>query len=273
MTDYLDRPAGALPPNYAHDAYDEVSLWASRFGAILLDRLEPRRNIEGLDIACGAGFPLLELAHMHGRTSRFTGLDLWGDALARASGKTRVFGMPNVFLVQGNAESMPFDDASFDLVTSNLGINNFERPAVALDECFRVVRDGGRIALTTNLTGHMAEFYDVFRAVLSESNRDDLLPKLDAQEAHRGTRESTEALISGAGFRITNVVEGEFFLPFADGSAMLRHPLVNFFLWGWRGVTDERAIYARIEERLNDASPLRMRIPTLYVEAVRPPRS
>jgi arsenite methyltransferase len=269
MTEYLDRPVGWLHPRYAEAAYDELSLWASRFGALLFDNLEIRRHIRGLDIACGAGFPLLERAHVHGASSHFTGLDLWRDALVRARGKRELYELRALELVQGNAQAMPFHDGAFNLITSNLGINNFDDPALALAECHRVARRNARLAVTTNLTGHMATFYDAFRETLREAGREDLVPALDAQEAHRGTRASTEALIERARFAITRVVEGEFFLSFADGSAMFRHPLVNFFLWGWRGVTQERAIYQRLEEKLNAAAPLRMRIPTLYVEAVR----
>lgn len=269
MTEYLDRPVGWLHPRYAEAAYDELSLWASRFGALLFDHLEIRRNIRGLDIACGTGFPLLELAHVHGASSHFTGLDLWRDALVRARGKRDLYELRSVALIEGNAQAMPFHDQAFNLITSNLGINNFDDPARALAECHRVSRPNARLAVTTNLTGHMAAFYDAFRETLREAGREDLVPALDAQEAHRGTRASTEALIERARFAITRVVESEFFLPFADGSAMFRHPLVNFFLWGWRGVTEERAIYLRLEEKLNAEAPLRMRIPALYVEAVR----
>ncbi len=269
MTDYLDHPVGWLHSRYAQDAYDELSFWGSRFGALLFDNLEIRRDIRGLDVACGAGFPLLELAHTHGASSHFTGIDLWSNAIVRARGKIELYGLTNVELIEGDAQSMPFDDHTFDLITSNLGINNFDDPPKAMKECFRVAKPAARIAVTTNLTGHMAQFYDIFRDTLRELGRDDLLPALDAQEAHRGTRATIESLLTDGGFAITRIVESSFTLPFADGSAMLRHPLVNFFLWGWRGVTEDRAIYARLEENLNAASPLRMTIPMLYAEGMR----
>jgi ubiquinone/menaquinone biosynthesis C-methylase UbiE len=265
MTDYLDRPVGWLHPRFGADAYDELSFWGSRFGTLLFENLELRAGIRGLDVACGAGFPLFELAHTHGPSSHFTGIDLWRDALTRADGKRKVYGSRNVSLVEGNAQSMPFADASFDLITSNLGINNFDDPPAAMRECFRVSRAEARIALTTNLTGHFAEFYAIFRDTLP----DELRPALDAQQAHRGTRATIEKLVTDAGFAITRVVESSFVLPFANGSALLRHPLVNFFLWGWRGVTEDRAIYARLEEKLNAAAPLRMTVPMLYAEGHR----
>lgn len=255
----------ASHPDYAHGAYDELSFWASRFGALLFEHLDLRRGIDGLDLACGAGFPLFELAHTHGPSSRFTGVDLWYDALARARRKLAVFGCTNVTLVHADAAALPFCDESFDLITANLGINNFDNVPAALAECHRVARSGARIALTTNLTGHMAAFYEVFRASVPPA----LVDAVHAQEAHRGTRADVESLLLEAGFRITRIAEDSFVLRFADGTALLRHPLVSFFKDGWLGVTDDDAVWETIERKLNAASPLRMRIPMLYAEAVR----
>jgi ubiquinone/menaquinone biosynthesis C-methylase UbiE len=256
-------------PDYAEGAYDELSFWSSRFGALLFDRLELRPNTTGLDVACGTGFPLIELAHAHGPSSHFTGIDIWPEALVRARRKLAVFGLTNVVLQQGDASTLPFADGSFDLITSNLGINNFADPPAVLRECYRVARPGARIALTTNLTGHMAAFYAVYRETLRDLGRSNLIPKLDAQEAHRGTRDTIEQLLLDAGFRITQLVDGEFFLSFADGTAMLRHPLVGFFLDGWKTVADDAEVWRVIEAKLNAASPLRMRVPMLYAEGVR----
>jgi arsenite methyltransferase len=254
-----------LHPDFADGAYDELSFWAARFGALLLEHLEIRPNIRGLDVGCGAGFPLIELADAHGPTSHFTGLDVWPEALQRARRKLAILGITNADVREGDAAAMPFDDASFDLITSNLGINNFADVPAAMRECYRVAKPGARFVLTTNVSGHMAAFYDVFREVAPE-----LRNSINAQEAHRGTRDSVESLVAEAGFRLVKTVEREFMMPFADGTALLRHRLVQFFLEGWHTVTDDPVVFARIEERLNASGrELRMRIPMLYVEAVR----
>ena len=62
---------------------------------------------------------------------------------------------------------MPFADATFDLMVSNLGVNNFDgscgrHPRVPP----RVAKPGAILALTTNLQGHMQEFYAIFDEVL-----------------------------------------------------------------------------------------------------------
>ena len=249
---------------FADLVYDELSFWGSRFGAMIFDNLELRRGVRGLDDACGAGFPLFELAFVHGPSSHFTGLDLWREALNRARRKIEVYGLANVDLVEADAASMPFANESFDLITSNLGINNFDDPSAVIAECHRVARPGARIVVTTNLTGHMAEFYQLFRETAPQ-----LTAAINAQEAHRGTRAGVQQLLERNRFEIARVVEDEFFLRFADGTAMFQHHLVQFFLYGWRSVTDDPAIYAALEEKLNAARPLEMRVPMLYAEAVR----
>lgn len=255
----------ASHPDFAEGAYDELSFWGSHFGRLLFEHLELRPDVKGLDVACGTGFPLFELAHAHDPSSHFTGVDVWAPAIARARRKLAVYGDTNVELVECNAVSMPFADETFDLITSSIGVNNFDDPPAALRECHRVAKRGARIAITTNLTGHMASFYDIFRASVPPQ----LVDAVNEQEAHRGTRATIEALLTDAGFAITNVVEDEFFLHFANGTAMLRHPLVGFFKDGWLRVTDDVHVWRAIEQKLNAVSPLRMRVPMLYAEGVR----
>jgi ubiquinone/menaquinone biosynthesis C-methylase UbiE len=256
-------------PDQFEEIFDEASFWGARFGALLLKHLEVRPNVAGLDVGCATGFPLFELAGVHGPGSHFTGIDVWKEALERGRRKRAIAGVTNVELIDADAAAMPFDDASFDLIVSNLGINNFDDPAAALRECFRVARLDARIALTTNLTGTMGAFYQLFRETLRELGREDVIPKLDEQERHRGTRASVEALLTRAGFRVTRAIEDEFEFRFASGTALFHHRLVAFFYDGWRGVIDDDAVYARIEEKLNAAGEVRMRIPMLYAEAER----
>jgi SAM-dependent methyltransferase len=90
-----------------------------------------------LDVGCGAGMAL-ELAA--GRGARVSGLDATGALLAHA--RERV---PDAVLVEGEMEALPFQDASFDVVT---GFNSFQyaaRPVVAVGEARRVVVPGGRV--------------------------------------------------------------------------------------------------------------------------------
>lgn len=266
MTDYLARPAGQIPPRWA-EVHDEISLWASRFGALLFDCLELKPIRDGLDVACGTGFPLIELAQVHGASSQWIGIDIWTDALERARRKIEVLGVRNATVKEADAASMPFADRSFDLITSNLGINNFADLPAVMRECARVARPEACLVLTTNITGHMAEMYDILRAVAR-----DHVAAIDHQERHRGTLESISKLLSHAGFSVARTVRRDFALKFVDGSAMLRHSFMRWFIDDWRvaiGRNDEREVFAEVERRLNERGPLQLTIPALYIEAVR----
>jgi arsenite methyltransferase len=274
MTDYLQHVNDYENPDVAQ-VFDELSLWSSRFARLLFEHLELKRDIEALDLATGNGFPLFELAHVHGESCRFTGVDIWRAALNRAAHKRQIYGLKNVRLALTDGAALPFADESFDLIISHLGVNNFADPTGVMAECYRATNPGGRLVLTSNLVGHMREFYDVFRAVLEESGKHEYVDRLNGNIAHRGTPETFTQLVEGAGFEITKLVKDHFTMRFLDGSALLRHSLTKVgFLDGWRAVVDPaewQTVFGKVEARLNEAAretgELRMTVPMLYLEA------
>jgi len=106
MTDYLRKKHDFTNPELVA-AYDQVFLWSARFGELLFKHLELRRNLRVLDLACGTGFPLLELAHMLGRSCELVGVDVWKEALERARLKLKVYDLPNVQLVTMQSSASP----------------------------------------------------------------------------------------------------------------------------------------------------------------------
>src|SRR5437660_3075543 len=143
--------------------FDEISLWAARFGLFLFKYLELRPNLNILDLACGTGFPLFELAQVYGASCQVTGIDSWKEAVERARSKLHTYQFPNVTILEADAAHLPFQDGAFDLIVSNLGANNFTDPYAVFAECFRVAKPNAHMVLTTNTAGHMSEFYAVFR--------------------------------------------------------------------------------------------------------------
>jgi ubiquinone/menaquinone biosynthesis C-methylase UbiE len=276
VTDYLDWHRDHRDPAIA-SVYDECSLWGSRFGALLLENVPLGHGLSVLDLGCGNGFPLYELAHCLGPSSTLWGADIWREGLARARSKQAVYALPNVALAAADGARLPFADQSFDLVVSNLGINNFDDPPAVFAECFRVTRPGGTLALATNVEGHLAELYAVFRHVLEEIGNPTYLERLAANERHRGTRDGLAAALAAAGFTPSRAVGTSFTLRYADGSALLRHFLVKVgFLGGWKAVVDDadrRRVFEELEHHLNHHAEhegeLRMTVPALYLEAVR----
>ena len=172
---------------------------------------------------------------------------------------------------------MPFPDEQFDLIVSNLTLNNLADSNEMLAECFRVLKKGGKLYLTSNIVGHYREFYDVFETVLKELKLKKLLPKLREQENHRGTLESIREGLENNGFSITKILKDRFQWRYLDGSALMNHSLTIYgFLDGWRSVLEgenEALIFAKIEEKLNEIAAeegeLRMSVPMLYLEGVK----
>jgi ubiquinone/menaquinone biosynthesis C-methylase UbiE len=276
VTDFLAPGLDAGDPAFA-SAFDELSFWSSRFGTLLFRHLDLAPDLRILDLGCGTGVPLLELAHVHGESCRLVGVDVWTQALARAETKRRAHRLARVRLVQADGAALPFAGARFDLIVSGLGVNNFADPGAVLAECARVARRAARLVLTTNLEGHLREFYAAYRDTLEALGLTRHLPRLEANERHRGTVESVSRLCEEAGFRVTRRIEDRFTLRYLDGGALLRHPLTRYgFLEGWRRVVDpaeEATVFAALQRRLDDVArrdgELRMTVPMLYLEARR----
>jgi arsenite methyltransferase len=159
-----------------------------------------------------------------------------------------------------------------------LGANNFTDPYAVFAECFRVAKPKARIVLTTNITGHMSEFYAVFRQTLLELQKPAYLERLHMNEAHRGTIESISGMLQATGFRIVSAAEEAFHLRYLDGSALFNHLLTQLgFLDGWRRVVDpedEEHVFALLENKLNQIArahgELCMTVPMLYLEGEKP---
>lgn len=242
-------------------AYDELPLWSAMFGLLLLDEV-PLTNVRAaLDVGCGTGFPLIELAERLGPGVDVHGVDTWSGALTRAWEKIAARGTPNVTLHECSAASMPFADASFDLIVSNLGVNNFDDRDAAIAECRRVARPGATIALTTNLQGHMQELYDVFAEVLTEDGR----RQLEEHVRHRATVPGVRDLLERHRFTVTRVVERTGIMRFGSGEALFHHHFIKLgFLDAWKKIVPRDA-FPRVLERLG--SEIRLTIPMAYFSA------
>ena len=96
-----------------------------------------------LDVACGTGFRVLELAH-HGHTA--IGVDIDPNLCRLANGAATQFGVPAT-LVCGDACRVPLADASFDVVMSNSFFEHVYDVDVALSEQLRLLKPGGLLII------------------------------------------------------------------------------------------------------------------------------
>lgn len=225
------------PANPTHVALlDELSLWSAQAGSLLLD-VVPMTARRVLDLGCGTGFPLFELAERLGPGATVTGLDPWRTALVRARAKREAWPVPQAALACGDGASMPFRGGAFDLVVSNLGVNNFADPGSAFAECRRVLSPGGALALSTNLVGHFAELYQALAGMLERAGDDAALKRLAAHVAHRATVPALRESLERHGFRVESVCERETTWRFRDGTALLSHHFMRLgFIPAWREV-------------------------------------
>lgn len=240
------------------DIYDELPLWSAPFGLMLLDRIPIRPGLVILDVGAGTGFLTVELAQRCGPEARVIAVDPWPEAMHRLRQKVAHLGLLNVVLYEQDAATLELPDQSVDVILSNLGVNNFANAADVFATCARVARRGGRIFLTSNLVGHMAEFYAIFAATLRELGQEGALAALEKHVHHRATVEGLRAQLERVGFEVTGVTTDAFRMRFADGTSLLRHYFIRLgFVPDWRAVAEGpalHAIFTALERNLNAAA-------------------
>jgi SAM-dependent methyltransferase len=99
-----------------------------------------------LDVGTGTGVVALTAARLG---ARVTALDLTPELLAQARENAKIAGLDAITWSEGDAESLPYPDASFDVVLSQFGHLFAPRPEVAVAEMRRVLKPGGRVVFAT----------------------------------------------------------------------------------------------------------------------------
>lgn len=108
----------------------------------MLAELEKEPFDAVLDVGCGTG-AVLALLHEKYPDRRYVGLDLTPEMIEVA--RTKV--TPGMEFVVGDAENLPFDEASFDAVLCSNSFHHYPNPAAFLAGALRVLRPGGRLIL------------------------------------------------------------------------------------------------------------------------------
>lgn len=120
-----------------------------------------------LDVAGGVGEPSLTIAERVGPAGAVTCTDAVAEMVAAAESEAKRRGVANIKFRQCTADSLPFDDNSFDAVVSRLGVMFFPDPLAGLREMLRVTKSGGALSLAVWHKSKLNPFTQVITDVVS----------------------------------------------------------------------------------------------------------
>lgn len=156
MNDQLAAMKQGARATWAAGNFDEVAKMILSAGQDVVGAAAVGKGDDVLDVACGTGNAAIPAAERGGTV---TGLDITPELLEDAKKNAAQAGVEATW-VEGDAEELPFDDESFDVVLSTFGCMFAPRHEVAAAEIARVLRPGGRIAIAAwTPTGRVGEMF------------------------------------------------------------------------------------------------------------------
>jgi len=162
----IDALKAQLKATWMDGNYDYFSRFMESSAVEFLDRLDVPTRARFLDVACGSGQLGLIAAR---RGARVTGVDIASNLIAAARGRAAADGIDASF-DEGDAEELPYADASFDVVATLYGAMFAPRPDRVAAEMLRVTKPGGTIAMANwTKEGFVGAMFKTFARFIAPS--------------------------------------------------------------------------------------------------------
>lgn len=191
-----------MPTRSAQEQFDrqaahynaQWNTWSEESLRWLLEHAQASSADRLLDVATGTGFTAMAFAPL---VSEVVGVDVSEGMLAKARLQVQEAGLSNVRFEHGAAESLPFPDASFDLVTCRVAPHHFLSVPKFLAEVRRVLKPGGRFLLADTSVPDTPREAGVWQ------NRVELLR--DPSHMRNYSPSEWRAFVEGAGLKLREI--------------------------------------------------------------------
>lgn len=233
-----------------------------------------QRGMNIVDIGFGTGFPLLELSQRFGSDSKIIGIDIWNAAIERTKEKIKILEIENIELHTQSANNIKIADHKIDLVTSNLGVNNFADKNIVYAEIYRILKKNGTLAITTNPVGTFKELFKLFEHTIQEYGLPEEIENLKAYIAKRGTEAQIISEIEKYKLKLVKRKSAKTNMRFVNAQSLLNHSLVRIgFRDGWDQLirTEKRSAFyqslcTKLDHEIKKKGVFKISIPMLYLE-------
>ena len=165
-TPEVDALKAKLKATWMAGDYDLFSRYLETDARVFYENLDVPSRCQLLDVACGSGQVALLAAH---DGVYATGVDIAPNLIQKAQARAKAENLHARF-VEGDAEALPFEDASFDVVTSLFGAMFAPRPELVARELLRVCSPGGTIAMGNwTREGFVGQMFKTFAKFIAPS--------------------------------------------------------------------------------------------------------
>lgn len=177
--------------NYVHSPLHEEGADLQ----LLADWVKSEQAKDALDLATGGGHAALAVSPL---VERLTAVDLTPEMLSTAEAFLRSKGHDRIRFVAGDAEKLPFEPASFDLIVCRIAAHHFPNPDAFVSEAARVLSAGGTFILMDNIAPEAEEVDRLYN---------DVEKRRDPSHVRAWTKTEWIRRTEGAGLRLEQLVQ------------------------------------------------------------------